>query len=459
MSRLPAACAWLLTATMLFGQDAASSQPAESGSAPPAARTTAPSNAFQCGDNWLAWPKATGDWGGLRSELAERGITIDIDVTNIVQQNTHGGYSTNDAFKYSGSGDITLRLDTGKLGLWPGGMLLLNGEPKWGDGANPYVGSLLPVNLDAVKPGAGEGAMMTLSEWIFFQSLFENKLVLIAGKLDGSRAFDRNVFANDERTQFMNAGLRNNMIIPAFLPYTNLGAGFVLNPTDWLSVVTAVADSEGRAKTTGFETTFHGPTHTTVIHEWDVKVKPFGLDGNYRAGFVWSSKESNHLQPVSPFRETGPLMMRLLGPRLMKKVGALLPVNDSPDNVALYANFDQYLYQEECDPKQGVGLFGRFGWARDDVNAIEYFYSGGIGGRGIINGRDNDTFGLGYYHINLSDDLPSFLHSEQGVELYYNIEVAPWLHITPDIQVIANPGGTDSADCSLVYGIRMQMNL
>jgi porin len=338
-------------------------------------------------------------------------------------------------------------------------MLLLNGEPKWGDGVNPAVGSLLPVNLDAVKPGAGEGCMMTLSEWIYFQSLFENKLVLIAGKLDGSRAFDRNAFANDERTQFMNAGLRNNMIIPAFLPYTNLGAGVVLNPTDWLSVVTAVADSEGRAKTTGFETTFHGPTHTTVIHEWDFKVKPFGRDGNYRAGFVWSSKEFNHLQPVTPFRETGPLMMKLLGPGLMGKIGRLLPTNDSPDNVGLYANFDQYLYQEECDPKQGVGLFGRFGWARADVNPIEYFYSGGIGGRGIIEGRDNDTFGAGYYHAKLSDDLPSFLHSEQGVELYYNIEIAPWLHITPDIQVIANPGGGDMFDCSLVYGIRMQMNL
>ena len=66
---------------------------------------------------------------------------------------------------------------------------------------------------------------------------------------------------------------------------------------------------------------------------------------------------------------------------------------------------------------------------------------------------------MGYYHINLSGDMPSMFHSEQGVEAYYNIEITPWLHITPDIQVIANPGGTESNDCSFVWGIRMQMNL
>ena len=45
------------------------------------------------------------------------------------------------------------------------------------------------------------------------------------------------------------------------------------------------------------------------------------------------------------------------------------------------------------------------------------------------------------------------------MELYYNIEVTPWLHITPDIQVVGNPGGTTMNECSFVYGLRMQMNL
>jgi porin len=410
------------------------------------------------GDLWKR-KKLTGDWGGVRNDLAAKGITLDVDVTQIIQGNAHGGADTKNAFRYSGSTDYTLTLDTGKMGLWKGGTILLNAETKWGDGIDQKVGALMPVNFDAHKPGYGEGCQMTLSEYILFQQVFDGKLVLIAGKLDGSRAFDRNAFANDERTQFMNLAFRNVPIIGAFAPYTNLGAGFVLNLTDYLSTVTAVVDSQGQAKTTGFETTFHGPTHTSIIHEWDLRVKPFGLPGTQRIGFLWSSMESPELQPVSPFKETGPFLLSVVGPKLFNKMAKLLPYEQKPDNVGLYYNFDQYLYTEKDDPTQGIGLFGRFGWARQDVNPICHFYSIGVGGKGVLPDRDQDTFGVGYYFVDLSNDMPYWFHSEQGVECYYNIEITPWLHITPDLQVIVDPGGTSANDVSLVYGFRMQVNL
>jgi len=438
----------LLMTVMAMAQDATE----ETETQPQAA-----TNAFQSGD-WLQWQKMTGDWGGVRTDLADIGITFDMDITQIVQGNAHGGRTTKNAFRYSGTADLTLTLDTTKLGLWKGGTIVLNAEPRWANGINSKVGSLSPANLDAIKPFAGDDCEFTLSEWFLQQVLFDGKLILIAGKLDGSRAFDTNAFANNERTQFMNASLRNNPMIPSFLPYTILGAAAVVNPTPWLSVLTAAADSEGSNATTGFDTTFHGPTHTTVIHEWSVKIKPFDLPGTQRVGFAWSSKEFAHLNPISPFKETGPFLMKY-APKVLDLLSPYLPYDHSPDNVMLYYNFDQYLYTEADDPNQGVGMFGRFGWARDDVNPVNYFYSIGLGAKGIVPTRDNDTCGVGYYHLDLSNDLPYMFHSEQGVECYYNIEIAPWLHITPDLQVIMNPGGTDDNDVSVVYGMRMQMNL
>ncbi len=58
----------------------------------------------------------------------------------------------------------------------------------------------------------------------------------------------------------------------------------------------------------------------------------------------------------------------------------------------------------------------------------------------------------------MSDDLPDFLNitSEQGVELYYNIEITPWMHVTPDLQVLIDPGGGDN-DVAVICGLRMQM--
>ena len=450
----------VLIAALLILAPVAVAQPAASKSAstqPAAASEQKVSKTeYQTGD-WLHWKKMTGDWGGVRTQLADMGITFDMDVTQIMQGNAHGGASTKNGFRYSGSGDLTLTLDTGKMGLWPGGMFILNAEPKWGNGINKKVGSLVPVNLDAIKPGTDE-CSFTLSEIIYQQVLFEGKVILVGGKLDGSRAFDTNVFANNEKTQFMNTALRNNVMIPPFLPYTDWGVAVIVNPTEWLSIITAVADSEGDNHTTGFDTTFHGPTHTTLIHELDFKIKPFGLPGNQRVGFAWSSMETKKLNPISPFKETGPLLLKY-APKLLNTLKPYLPFDTEPDNVMLYYNFDQYLYTEANDPTQGIGLFGRFGWARENVNPVNYYYSIGVGGKGVIPERDNDTFGVGYYFIDLSNDLPYMFHSEQGVELFYNIEITPWLHFTPDLQIIANPGGTDEHDCSLVYGFRFQMDL
>ena len=43
--------------------------------------------------------------------------------------------------------------------------------------------------------------------------------------------------------------LRNTIMIPSFLPYTTMGLGVIVNPTPWLSIMSAVADTDGRAKT------------------------------------------------------------------------------------------------------------------------------------------------------------------------------------------------------------------
>ncbi len=137
----------------------------------------------------------------------------------------------------------------------------------------------------------------------------------------------------------------------------------------------------------------------------------------------------------------------------------LQPERESSSWSFLY-NFDQYLHVEAEDPSQGIGIFGRFGISDGEANPIEAFYSIGLGGKGIVPKRDNDKFGLGYYYTDFGGGLPERLgiHSAQGVELFYNIEVTPWLHITPDLQVIIKPGGFENRDVAVVYGLRAQMS-
>jgi porin len=144
--------------------------------------------------------------------------------------------------------------------------------------------------------------------------------------------------------------------------------------------------------------------------------------------------------------------------RLTQNLGDL---DSNPDDWGIYYNFDQYLYTKPDDHTQGFGIFGRFGWSNGKSNPIEQFYSLGLGGKGLISTRPKDTYGVGYYLVNLSNDLPPILNTsdEQGIEAYYNIEVTPWLHISPDLQVIVRPGGGfRDRDVAIVYGLRMQMS-
>lgn len=412
----------------------------------------------------------TGDWGGARTELANKGVLFDLDVTQLLQGNAHGGKDTNNAFRYSGSADYTLKLDSARMGLWPGGLLTLHGETKIADNVNPKVGSLMAPNFQGLLPIPGEPGKTTLSEFYLTQALSE-QFVLLLGKIDGTSLLDQNAFASNHRTQFMNTGLRVNPVLFYTVPYTTMGALAVWFPTKWLQISTAVADNDpdGAVTKTGFNTAFHGRDWYTIGQEFDLTIKPFDKTGHQRLGWFWTSRDFPELGGDGRIqfpRVIGPrLIARQLLPRwlrvvrLGRNVYSLTDLETSADTWGLFYNFDQYLFTETDDPGQGVGVFGRFGYG-GEPNIFEQFYSLGVSGKGSIPDRDRDTWGVGYYHVNINDDtLPGLdIQSEQGVEAYYNIEITPWFHITPDLQVIVDAGGSSRHDVAVVYGLRMQMS-
>ncbi len=289
----------------------------------------------------------------------------------------------------------------------------------------------------------------TLSDVVYTQFLSETFGFSI-GKID-FRGGDKNVFANNETTQFMNLAFLANPLILSFAPYSALTATLIFRPSDELTVTLTALDSFGRADTSGFDTAFHSPEGTAFFNEWDFTIKPFGQPGHQRVGVVFSTKDFTLLDQDP--RLGGPFGVLGLVRQLVRDT------DTRPDDWMFYYNFDQYLYTESEDPSQGIGVFGRFGWSDGEATPIEIFYSIGVGGKGIIPERDNDTFGLGYYYADMSYDIPFILDigDEQGIELYYNIEVTPWMHITPDVQYIIDPGG-GAYDDAIAVGIRTHIS-
>ena len=364
----------------------------------------------------------TGDWGGLRDDLAARGVTLDASLTQIGQGVVSGGKDA--TWNYGGRGNLTLNVDSQKLGLWPGGFLTLQVEGNFEESVNAKTGGLMPANSNQLypRPFAPHFNVPQLS----FAQFVSPYAGIVFGKLDTTSG-DANAFAHGKGdTQFFNLAFNLNPTLVLTAPYSTLGAGIVVLPTaDPAAAIVqfSVLQANGIASESGFGDL--ASDKLTFAGEGRVRTGFFGLTGHQLAGGTYSNREFTSLDQrlAFPFRD------------------ATLATED--DSWALYYNFDQYLYEPNPGSGEGAGIFARFGASDGNPNPIEFFYSVGFGGKGAVPGRPNDRYGIGYYYLDIRRPTfqalrfsRSFLRDEWGFEVFYNFALTPWLQLTPDLQVI-----------------------
>jgi porin len=405
------------------------------------------------GDLWSR-PALTGDWGGFRNTMAKRGINLDVDLVQGVQGlNSGGSFRNHDSihYPYGGHAAYTLNVDTGKLGLWPGGFLKIFGESQFGSYLQgKQTGALLPPNAAAIYPIPFDDTT-TLTSVVFTQFLTK-WFGIYLGKLD-TFGGDMNAFAHDWQTQFMNTGFGPSPILFNTFPYSSLGAGLILLPTESVQFTFTAVSPDGTANSAGFSTLFEDGV--AMDAELRVGIKPFGLPGHQLIGGTYNTQTYTSLaQDPRASIEVGSIIS---GEIPLRDALSEVQISRTSGSWSVYYNFDQFLYTTKADGSQGIGIFGRIGFADRNTNVLEQFYSFGIGGRGMLPGRDYDRFGIGFYYTNLSDDLPGiFLSSNEiGLEIFYNIAATNWLFVTPDIQVI-EPAGK-RATTAFLTGLRLQM--
>jgi carbohydrate-selective porin OprB len=95
------------------------------------------------GDLWKR-SRLSGDWGGRRTDLANKGVQIDVDWTQYVQGIADGGIDR--STRYGGHLDYLVNLDLVRMGLIPGGLVRFRAESRYGESVNGISGQILPVN-------------------------------------------------------------------------------------------------------------------------------------------------------------------------------------------------------------------------------------------------------------------------------------------------------------------------
>jgi porin len=363
----------------------------------------------------------TGDWGGARNDLANKGLTFDMSLTQTGMSVVSGGRKQ--GWEYAGRGNLTIHMDTQKMGLWPGGFFKVEVEGNYNKSINLDPGAITPVNFNQMFPTAGSQEV-NLPE-VSFMQFFSKFAGVVIGKVDTTSG-DANEFAHGKGDrQFFNMAFNLNPVL-ALTPTSALSAGVILLPTgDPKAAIInfMVFDGAGKANRSGFDTVFEG--NTAYAAEVRGRTNFFGMTGHQLLGAIYNAKNFSSLEQSSRV--------------IIQNRGI-----DQQDNAwVLYYNFDQYLYEPQKGSGKGIGIFGRLGLSDGNPNPMNGFFSLGIGGKGIVPSRPLDECGLGFYYIDVSN--PTFtgpretreaFRNEYGGEAYYNFAITPWMKLTPDIQVI-----------------------
>ena len=383
----------------------------------------------------------TTEFGGLKV-LEPSGIDFAFGLTNIYQINIKGGTSTHRRQgRWSGRYDLEMNIDLHKLADIEGGSIYMHSRGSWSrqdiDGTS--IGSAFGVN------GVADGReSFNILEFWYEQSFADDTLRLRIGKLDMTGgfecrgcpvSFDGNMYANDECCQFLNAALVNNPTVP--FPDYGLGAILHWNPIDNWYLSIGAADAQADKRETGFNTTFHDQDYfvymaeTGVTPQWSSANGP--LQGAYRLGVWYDPQPKANSDESKSYR----------------------------DDTGLYVSCDQMLTKEinNSEDTQGLGTFFRYGYASSLENDIANFFSAGFQYQGLLCGRDDDVLGLGFAHGSFSDSADTTYTNdyESVVELYYNAQVTPWMNVSPSIQYVSNPGGTEPVDDAVVLGLRTRI--
>jgi porin len=405
------------------------------------------------GDVWSR-STLTGDWGGTRSDLGERGIFFGMGLTTTLQSVVDGGAERRT--NVGTSLNVGLQLDLMRMGLVPGGLLSIRAEGDFGKSIIADAGTITAVNYNALFPiGTLANDTMTLSD-LYYTQFIGPKFGVFAGRFDtfhdglimefagsGNRTGERG---------FLNTNLTAPQMVAITTPYvTALGGGIVARPSEKFEFSAIVLDKAESALTNGLNTLGDEGWNGLVAALTQYRVAGLPGGAQVAASFVWGGE----------FTDLGG--------------GALLGLRPSPEleeeskSWNLVGNVWQYVKVFEDVPEgnmelhdgvpdlRGLGLFLIWGVADQDTNPFKWSVAGGVGGKGLIPGRENDAFGIGYFYnelnqggvVDATQNLRSF---EQGFEIFYEAAVTGWFRLTPDIQVVRP--GLGNNDTAVILGLR-----
>jgi porin len=412
------------------------------------AATTAPAGEKAAG----LWQRdtLTGDWGGMRSALEEKGFQIGVVYTGEALGNPAGGVGHGAI--YEGRLETALDVDLEKAAGWTGAAFHVNAYQIHGRGLSAnYLGNnlLTASNIEASR------ATRLFDLWLQ-QKLFDGALSVRVGQL----AADDEFVTSEYGATFVNGTFGWPGLLaadaasggPAY-PLATPGIRVAVMPSDALTLSAAVFNGNPAGPGSGNPqlrddsgTSFRIGDGAFAIAEAayarNQDKDAAGLAATYKLGAFYQRGRFDDLR----YDDGG---LALADPASSGRPAV------RHTHFGFYAVVDQMIWRREAGSDQGLGVFARVMGDPTAANQVAFYADGGVNYKGLLAERPDDMLGVAFAYAGISGeargadgDTRRFTGTDRPIrdfeavlEVTYKAQVAPWWTLQPDLQLIFHPGG------------------
>lgn len=398
----------------------------------------------------------TGDWGGLRSDLAAHGVALKLQYVFEGAFNAAGGQRQ----KADMAGQLGLGVggDTEKLFGLPDGRFVATVTHR--EGRNLDTDAQLPV-LQQIQEVYGRGDIWRLTQLWYEQGFFDRAVAIKIGRITEGEGFA--AFSCDfENLSFCGAP-PGNLVGDYWYnwPVSQWGGRLKIRfgSDYYLQAGLRQVDPRNLEPGRGFNLGFSGVGVLAPIEAaWTPHFGPNALAGSYKFGGWYASIDGKDV-----FTDVRGQAQLLTG----------LPPAVRAGRYGWYLNFQQQVTGTNDGTGRGLTLFLNYTQADRRTALTDRQIALGASMTGIVPGRPQDAIGLAFAetHVNgrvawgqtlatlAGHPVGPVQHSEYVTELDYNFQATSWLSVRPNLQFIHSPGGIAEQNDAWVIGLKAQLTL
>lgn len=377
----------------------------------------------------------TGDWGGLRTDLADKGFEFEMEYKGDFWNVGSGGLKTGS--NYLDNLDIRFTLDGEKAFGVAGNTFFVSFLNNFGGKPNTRLGGI--DGISNIETGTNT---FKLYEAFVEQNLMQDKLSVLFGVHDLNSEF----YVTDISGNFIKPSMQLGPEIagtglngPNVFPNTGLAARIRYNPTDSSYVMAAAFDGVPG-----------DPDHPHGTH--------VGLESDDGALLI----AEIGLAPPVEGRDDAPNKLAAGVWSYTEQVNDLVGADHSRTKGFYLLGSGQFF---DDDAGRTLTAFVHTGWADGETTPIAWSLQLGLVANGWVPFRPDSEIGVGFTDSRNSDDAitaaggsGALERSEYSFDAYYRDNLGHGIFLQPEFQYVWNPGTDPAVDNAPIYGLRLDVS-